>query len=267
MLVKIGGEKTAFLKGSGIHYHMLIANKVEYIATDEKRQEIAWLRVSRGDGSVTEYNNQDNLLSPEERASLEVRTMDCMDCHNRPAHQFPTAMHSVNEALEEGTISLALPTIKLQAVQAIDASYESGEEARTSIASQLRNFYRREYPDVYERKNADLERSVAKIQEIYRTTVFPEMKAKWSAYPNNIGHRDSPGCFRCHNDAMESTTGNVIFSDCSRCHLILAQGDDISQVNINIEEGLPFIHPADGEEISEYTECVDCHTGGAETYE
>jgi nitrate/TMAO reductase-like tetraheme cytochrome c subunit len=267
MLVKIGGEKTAFLKGSGIHYHMLIANKVEYIATDEKRQEIAWLRVSRGDGSVTEYNNQDNLLSPEERASLEVRTMDCMDCHNRPAHQFPTAMHSVNEALEEGTISLALPTIKLQAVQAIDASYESGEEARTSIASQLRNFYRREYPDVYERKNADLERSVAKIQEIYRTTVFPEMKAKWSAYPNNIGHRDSPGCFRCHNDVMESTTGNIIFSDCSRCHLILAQGDDISQVNINIEEGLPFIHPADGEEISEYTECVDCHTGGAETYE
>ena len=68
MLVKIGGEKTAFLKGSGIHYHMLIANKVEYIATDDRRQEIGWVRVSRGDGSVTEYNNQGNLLSEEERS-------------------------------------------------------------------------------------------------------------------------------------------------------------------------------------------------------
>jgi hypothetical protein len=267
MLIKIGGEKTALLKGSGIHYHMLIENKVEYIATDDRNQEIAWLRVSSGDGSVTEYNNQDNLLSPEDRANLEVQTMDCMDCHNRPAHQFPTAMHSVNEALEEGTISLALPTIKLQAVQAIDASYASGEAAQTGIASQLRNFYRREYPEVYEGKNADLERSIAKIQEVYRTTVFPEMKAKWSAYPDNIGHRDSPGCFRCHNDAMESTAGAVIFSDCSRCHLVLAQGDDIDRVDINIDEGLPFIHPADDEEIVEYTECSECHTGGAGTYE
>jgi hypothetical protein len=176
-------------------------------------------------------------------------------------------MHSVNEALEEGTISLALPTIKLQAVQAIDANYESGEEARAGIASHLRDFYRREYPELYERKNADLERSIAKIQEIYRTTVFPEMKAEWSAYPNNIGHRDSPGCFRCHNDAMESPIFGTIFSDCSRCHLILAQGSDISQVNFNIEEGLPFVHPADDDEIVEYTECTDCHTGGAETYE
>jgi nitrate/TMAO reductase-like tetraheme cytochrome c subunit len=267
MLVKIGGEKTTFLKGSGIHYHMLIANKVEYIATDEKRQEIAWVRVSRGDGSVTEFNNQDNLLSEEQREQNGVRIMDCMDCHNRPAHQFPTAMHSVNQALEEGSISLALPTIKLQAVQAIDSTYESGEAADVGIANRLRDFYRNEYPEVFEQKNADVVRSIKKVQEIYRTTVFPTMKAKWSAYPNNIGHRDSPGCFRCHNDVMESASGDTIFTDCNGCHLILAQGQSIDRVNVNIEEGLPFVHPEDDEEISEYTECVDCHTGGAETYE
>jgi len=267
MLVKIGGEKTAFMKGSGIHYHMMIANKVEYIPVDEKRQEIAWVRVSRGDGSVTEYNNQSNLLSEEERQNGHVRTMDCMDCHNRPAHQFPTAMHSVNEALEEGTISLALPTIKLQAVQAIDGDYASSEEAAISIANKLRNFYRLEYPAIFEKKNADLGRSIKKVQEIYARTVFPEMKAKWSAYPNNIGHRDSPGCFRCHSDEMESASGETIFTDCSRCHLILAQGDSIDEVNVNLQTGLPFEHPEDGEDIEDYTECVDCHTGGAETYE
>jgi hypothetical protein len=267
MLVKIGGEKTAFMKGSGIHYHMMIANKVEYIPVDESRQEIAWVRVSRGDGSVTEYNNQSNLLSEEEQQNGHVRTMDCMDCHNRPAHQFPTAMHSVNEALEEGTISLALPTIKLQAVQAIDGDYSSTEEAKVRIANKLRNFYREEYPETFEKKNADLGRSIKKVQEIYARTVFPEMQAKWSAYPNNIGHRDSPGCFRCHNDEMESASGETIFTDCSRCHLILAQGESIDEVNVNLQTGLAFEHPEDAEDIEEYTECVECHTGGAETYE
>jgi hypothetical protein len=267
MLVKIGGEQTTFLKGAGIHYHMLIASKVEYIATDEKRQDIAWVRVSRGDGSVTEYHNQDDPLSAEERADYETRIMDCMDCHNRPAHQFPTAMESVNEALAEGTISLALPEIKLKAVQAIDDGYGTQEEAKVGIANMLRSFYQKEYPRVFERKNADLVRSIRKVQDIYRTTVFPEMKAKWSAYPNNIGHRDSMGCFRCHNDVMESPSGDTIFTDCTRCHLILAQGESINQVNVNIEDGLPFVHPEDGEEIEEYTECSDCHSGGADTYE
>jgi len=267
MLVKIGGEKTALMKGSGIHYHMLIANKVEYIAADDRRQEIAWVKVSRSDGSVTEYVNHDYELSEEDRMNAEVRTMDCMDCHNRPAHQFPTAMHSVNQALEEGTISLALPSIKVQAVTALDGDYASNEEAKTRIANRMRTFYREEYPEIFEKRNADLQRSIQKVQAIYDATVFPEMKAKWSAYPNNIGHRDSPGCFRCHNDSMESATGEVIFTDCNRCHLILAQGDSIDEVNVNFDTGLPFVHPEDGEEIEEYTECVDCHTGGAATYE
>jgi cytochrome c2 len=93
------------------------------------------------------------------------------------------------------------------------------------------------------------------------------MGARWSAYPDDIGHRDSPGCFRCHNDVMESATGETIFTDCTRCHLILAQGENIKQVNVNIEEGLPFNHPEDGEDIEEYTDCTDCHDGGAAVYE
>jgi cytochrome c2 len=66
---------------------------------------------------------------------------------------------------------------------------------------------------------------------------------------------------------MESASGETIFTDCSRCHLILAQGDSIDEVNVNLQTGLPFEHPEDAEDIEEYTECVECHTGGAETYE
>jgi hypothetical protein len=238
MLVKIGGEKTTFLKGSGIHYHMLIANEVEYVAVDDKRQDIAWVRVKRADGSATEYNNEDFELTAEERAKLPARRMDCMDCHNRPAHQFPSPMMSVNESLEEGAIFRDLPFVKREAVKALEASYETTDEAMEGIANDLRYL-----------------------------TVFPTMKASWEAYPDNIGHRDSPGCFRCHTDSFVSDDGETIFTDCTRCHLILAQGDTIDQVNVNIREGLAFVHPEDYDTIEEYTICTDCHDGGAGIYD
>jgi hypothetical protein len=93
------------------------------------------------------------------------------------------------------------------------------------------------------------------------------MKASWEAYPDNIGHRDSPGCFRCHTDSFVSDDGETIFTDCTRCHLILAQGDTIDQVNVNIREGLAFVHPEDYDTIEEYTICTDCHDGGAGIYD
>jgi hypothetical protein len=267
MLVKIGGERTAFLKGSGIHYHMLIATNVEYIASDSRRQEIGWVRVTRGDGSVTEYHNSDNPLSEEEREQLEVRTMDCMDCHNRPAHQFPSPIQSVDTALGEGTIPQDLPYIKLEAVKALDVDYNSTDEAMVRIANKIRGFYRREYPEVLERRADDLRHTIKAVQAIYRRTIFPEMKVKWSAYPDNIGHRDSPGCFRCHRESMQSDDGETIFTTCSKCHVILAQGESIDEVNVNFEQGLAFIHPEDLEPMDEFEECVECHTGGAELYE
>jgi len=267
MLVKIGGEKTTFMRGSGIHYHMLIASEIEYIATDERREEIAWVRMTRGDGSVTEFNRLDEPLSNEEKATLEVRTMDCMDCHNRPAHQFPVPMERVNDALGEGSISLELPSIKAQAIVALDGGYATTEEAMTGIANSMREFYRRNYPEILAKKPYALKSSIQKVQGIYRETIFPEMKADWSAYPDNIGHRDSPGCFRCHNDEMESAEGETIFTTCNKCHLILAQGESIEHVNVDLEEGLPFIHPEDFDTIEEYTECHDCHTGGEDLYE
>jgi nitrate/TMAO reductase-like tetraheme cytochrome c subunit len=267
MLVKIGGEKTSLLRGSGIHYHMLIASSVEYVATDSRRQEIAWVRVNRADGSVSEYERNGNGLSEEERAKLEVRRMDCMDCHNRPAHQFPSPIESINRALEDGRLAQELPFIKVQAVLALNSAYPSTEEAMVGIANELREFYRNEYPFVLEKQSETLTLAIREVQRIYRETIFPEMDAKWLAYPNNIGHRNSPGCFRCHTDEMVSKTGETIFTTCNKCHIILAQGSDIERVNVNLENGLAFLHPGDFEEIDEYTECIDCHTGGGEVYE
>jgi len=267
MLVKIGGEKTAFLKGSGIHYHMMIARQVEYAARDERRQEIGWVRVTRADGSITEYWNEDYPMDAEELAEAEIRVMDCMDCHNRPAHQFLSPVRSVNDALAEERISAELPYIKLEAVKALDVEYASVSDAMTGIANRVRGFYNRKYPEVIRHNSAELTETIHELQDIYRRTVFPEMKARWSAYPNNIGHMESPGCFRCHTESMVSEGGESVFTSCSECHLILAQGQEIEQVNVNLSTGLDFVHPEDLEPVEDFVECTDCHTGGVALYE
>jgi hypothetical protein len=195
-----------------------------------------------------------------------------MDCHNRPAHQFRSPMSSVNMALEQGAIPKSLPYIKVQAVKALSERHETSEEAMVGIANYLRNYYREEYPEIVESHSEDLTQAIQATQTIYRgsifpTMIFPAMDADWSAYPNNIGHHYSLGCFRCHNEEMQSSDGEIIFATCNKCHLILAQGESIAEVNVDFDEGLSFVHPEDGATSEEYMNCVYCHTGGGDVYE
>ena len=46
MLIKTGGgDPSLGQAGEGIHWHMNIANKITYFATDEQRQVIPWVRM------------------------------------------------------------------------------------------------------------------------------------------------------------------------------------------------------------------------------
>jgi hypothetical protein len=268
MLMKIGGEENSLMRGAGIHYHMLLANKVEYIARDYDRQKIAWVRITNEDGSVKEYNDSDEPLSDEERSKLEVRRMDCMDCHNRPSHKFPTPMHIVNQALDVGAVPRSLPYAKLESVKALDQDYPSTLDAMVGIREHLIDFYKGEYPEVLANRSGELNQAIAELQKIYRRSVFPEMKSSWAAYPDNIGHRDFRGCFRCHNDNLQTAEGKTIFTTCNKCHLIIAQGQDIDEVRVDLTKGLDFEHPGDeGDTIEDYTDCTECHSGGKLVYE
>ena len=268
MLMKIGGEEHALMRGSGIHYHMLLSGKVEYIARDQKRQDIAWVRITHNDRTSETFEDSDNPLSEEDKKGLEVRTMDCMDCHNRPSHQLPTPMRLVNQAMEVGDISRALPKIKEQSVRALSETYANEIAAMEGIQKYLLNFYGEEYPALRESLAVQLLGSVEAVQTIYKRSVFPEMNASWKSYPDNIGHRDFPGCFRCHNDRLQNEASETIFTTCNKCHLILAQGESVDRVESDLIEGLSFVHPGeDGEDISEYTECTECHTGGPDVYD
>ena len=185
----------------------------------------------------------------------QIRVMDCMDCHNRPAHHFPTANDSVERSMLAGAISLKLPNIKRVAVQAMTQK----EIATDAEASQkIANFIRSKYTDPA--LAAELPGTIAEVQRIFASSIFPERKADWRVYPNNIGHKDWLGCFRCHDDKHRTAEGRQVrASDCNSCHTILAQGAG-EELETLSARGLDFAHP-DGELDPELT-CSDCHNGG-----
>src|SRR2546421_7279005 len=93
--VHVGGGSERLGIATGIHWHMNVANEVEYIATDSKRQTIPWVRVKDRSGAVREYVVDG--VAPDQLANRERRRMDCVDCHNRPSHTMAsTAERTVN---------------------------------------------------------------------------------------------------------------------------------------------------------------------------
>jgi hypothetical protein len=49
------------------------------------------------------------------------------------------------------------------------------------------------------------------------------MKVTWGTHPNNLGHNDYPGCFRCHDGSHNTKDGSKsIDNDCTACHNLLA---------------------------------------------
>jgi len=235
---------------AGIHWHVNPDSTVEYYAVDQKRQDIVWMRVtSKKDGTAKIYRNEEFKGEPPVEL---IREMDCIDCHNRPAHVYPTANDAVEKSLALGTLSTKLPNIKRSAVQAMVQ-----EDMPTTAAAQekIAEFLTKKYKD-----DAELPATIAEVQRIYAVSIFPERKADWRVYPNNIGHKDWPGCFRCHDDKHKTVTGETVrASDCTSCHSIIAQGKTAELATIS-PSGLEFKHP--GGEYDAELKCADCHNGG-----
>ncbi len=262
MLVKTGGGNPKTSQTSGIHWHMNIAVKVEYVARDKKRQDIPWIRVTdRETGKVIVYQDVSMPLSEKELQSLKPRTMDCMDCHNRPSHNFHSPDYAVNLAILTGKIDGELPEIKSAAVKALSQDYATSADAQKQIIKAIPDFYRLKYPDIYSRKRKEIEESTGAILTAYTRNVFPEMKARWSDYPDDIGHFIFKGCMRCHDGKHKSEEGAVIPNDCRTCHIILSQGSPGKSEVVDFRTGLEFKHPVDIGDAWKGGACYECHTG------
>lgn len=283
MLIHVGGGSPKAGQVSGIHWHMNIANEVTYIATDEHRQTIPWIRIKDQQGNVTEYVDKNRPLTPEQIAKATPRRMDCVDCHNRPTHIYLPPDVAVDQALAANRLDASLPFLKRQAIEALTKPYTTNDEALNSIAANLDQFYRANYAELYTQKGEAVKGAISELQRIYQTYFFPEMKTDWQAHPNNIGHLYSSGCFRCHDGEHVSNTGKVISNDCNICHTVLDQtaktaisgGEggvtsfrhpvalgDLAALKCTVchKADKPFQHPVNLGDISRF-QCADCHTG------
>jgi nitrate/TMAO reductase-like tetraheme cytochrome c subunit len=245
LLLRVGGPGDP----GQIHWHVSRNEKVEYFATDPKRQEIPWMRVTNlADGTARVFRTAGFKGEP---TAAQIRTMDCMDCHNRPAHGFPTANDSVERSLATGALSAKLPFIKREAVKAmLQEGIVTSAEAPEKIAAYLGAKYA---------GAPEAAAAVAEVQRLFATTMFPERKADWRDYPDNIGHKDWPGCFRCHDDKHKTVEGQSISAtECNACHVVLAQGNGAELEQLNAR-GAEFKHP--GGDLDPDLTCSDCHNG------
>jgi len=221
LLVKIGGRTTQGLVG--IHgRHLAAAERIEYASTDGRRQVIPRVTYTQDDGKKVEYVSDEVKPTAEQLARAERRKMDCVDCHNRPTHAFEMPERAVDDAITAGRIDRQLPYVKKQAVAALRVEYPDRATASEKIPQAIADFYKAKYPETYQNKRPIVETAAQQVKAIYLRNIFPEMKITWGTHPNNIGHDDFLGCFRCHDGKHKAADGRAINDDCSACHQILA---------------------------------------------
>jgi len=221
LLLKIGGRTAEGLVG--IHgRHLADAERIEYVTTDDRRQVIPLVTYIDDAGKKVEYVSTDAKLTTEQLANADRRKMDCMDCHNRPTHAFDMPDRAIDKAMREGRISTKLPFVKREALAALKATYPDRATASQKIPAALGEFYRTKYPTVFQNDRPAVEMAAEKVKAIYMRNIFPEMGVTWGSHPNNIGHEDSLGCFRCHDGKHKSSDGKIITDDCEACHQVLA---------------------------------------------
>jgi nitrate/TMAO reductase-like tetraheme cytochrome c subunit len=216
LMMMIGGSRS-----SGIHgAHFGPGIQIRFAAADPARQTIPWVEYRNAAGKVTTYVTSSSQEKGTSRA--QQFEMQCVDCHNRPSHAFDLPDRAMDKAMALGDIPVSLPFIKKKGVEVLKATYGTSKEAADKLPQALINFYQEKYPTIYAKRSQDVRQAAQAVLAMYNRNVFPDLKVGWGTYPNNIGHTDFPGCFRCHDGSHESKEGNSITQDCGSCHESLA---------------------------------------------
>jgi hypothetical protein len=207
-------------KVSGIHWH--VANVVEFVSPDPQRRTIPWVRVTKPDGTKVTYTDGTSKLSKQDLERLEPRRMECFDCHNQVGHPFRNPADVVDEALASGRIDRGLPSVKARAVGIIDAVGElkgTPQENEAQIDKAL-TANAAQFP-VKPEDQAKEQQFLKEMKAILVATAVQGHEGHsftWQSFPNHGGHKDSAGCFRCHNGKHFNDKGEAIRLQCTLCH-------------------------------------------------
>ena len=82
-----------------------------------------------------------------------------------------------------GRISPELPYIRKKAVEVLKVDYPARDVAEQRIKEELNNFYRTNYPQIYETRRTVVEQSGEEVASIYLRNIFPDMRVTWGSAP------------------------------------------------------------------------------------
>ena len=265
LVLKTGGGSQRLGLGRGIHWH--IENKIYFYSLDPEEQHIPYIQVVENDGSVTEYLDTEAGFDPATLKPEDLQEMDCITCHNRITHLVLTPEATVDQLLARGLISIGIPEIRRKAIEVYGQIYETADKGVNGIAG-LSAYYQTYYPDYYAANGEQVEVAITALEEAYRQSVFPEQNSDWNSHPNNIGHKDSPGCFRCHDGKHLNQMQEAIRLECNLCHSIpVVTGPQDFVTDIEISQGPEPQSHLNPNWISLHNSafdatCANCHTTG-----
>jgi hypothetical protein len=221
LLLHVGGVQSD--RSHGIHWHVDPGVAVRY-RSDRTRQKIAEVELNEKGRPTRRFVNEAVATSG---VATEWRTMDCVDCHNRPSHVYRLPEAEIDSSLAEKRIDATLPFVRREGLRILREDYASHEAARLGISKALAQYYATAHADLSAIQHDAIEAAGRELGNIWCSNVFPKMKVTWGAYPVNIGHAnmEAVGCFRCHGGDLVSWEGESVTSDCSACHSVLAQDE------------------------------------------
>ena len=224
LLLHIGGGNGY----RGIHgAHMGPGVEIRYAHSDPKRQKIPWVQYKRGADSRVYKAEGYKDDSP---GSMPVRLMECIDCHTRPSHAHDLPERAIDKALLAGDVDRSLPFARKAALEVLKQDYKTEAEAQVEVPKRFAAYYEKNQPAVYAARKDVVEGSAKAVLAVFNRNVFPDMNVKWGTYLNNIGHTDSDGCFRCHDERTANSGPRTITQDCDTCHKLLAQEEESPKV-------------------------------------
>jgi hypothetical protein len=230
LLLKIGGPEAMGARAGGIHWHVSQGNRVIFISEKGERKEIPWVRLERENEPPVEYSFTGSNISNEEIAAAPKRTMECVDCHNRPTHIYRTPEEELDGMFNLWPELQTVPYLKKASVEVLARRFDEAAIRHNEVGRALLAWYRAHTEEKTD--PALLERAAEQVQEIYSRNVWPRMDITWGTYVNYIGHSTdtyaagSPGCMRCHGNNHLSAKGKAVRTDCRLCHLILALDEE-----------------------------------------
>ena len=146
---------------------------------DRQKQEIPWIEV-RNERRPARGIPQPRLRGARSSsAAIPKDEMDCMDCHNRPTHNFPAAGDRGGSRHDHRAHPQNLPWAKSWWWTHFRPRIPHAGEGPRGAQGRDRGLLPAKYPALYEARKADVEKAAKTATEIYDRSVFPAMRVNW----------------------------------------------------------------------------------------